>query len=131
MPWPRPRRIDSRDARWKPPVAAGRSIGTGTSRGYPAAVRSGVGWRTTQTRNRAGPAEEADRQQWVNGRVARSLHYPYAHFFYPTSVTPTSLPAFDDPGLLGTISTLTPDELDRLDFGVLGFDEQALVRIYS
>jgi len=58
-----------------------------------------------------------------------TIHTPT--FFYPTSVTPTSLPAFDDPGLLGNIATLTPDEVDRLDFGVLGFDEQALVRIYS
>jgi photoactive yellow protein len=46
-------------------------------------------------------------------------------------VTPTSSPAFGDPGLHDALSRLSDDNLDRLDFGVIAFDAQHIVRRYN
>lgn len=46
-------------------------------------------------------------------------------------MTQTFLPAFDDPTLTNIISNLTAEALDRLNFGVIGFDDQEVVRVYN
>ena len=39
--------------------------------------------------------------------------------------------SFTTPGLHGPLSQLTPEQLDRLDFGVIGFDADTRVRKYN
>lgn len=39
--------------------------------------------------------------------------------------------AFDEPALLGRLDPLLEAELDGLDFGVIGFDAQGIVRRYN
>jgi photoactive yellow protein len=39
--------------------------------------------------------------------------------------------AFDEPALLSNLNSLTESELDRLDFGVIGFDASGVVRRYN
>jgi photoactive yellow protein len=39
--------------------------------------------------------------------------------------------SFDTPGLLGHLCQLTPEEFDRLDFGVIGFDGDTIVNRYN
>jgi photoactive yellow protein len=46
-------------------------------------------------------------------------------------VTTAIAPAFDEPGLLDNLDALSESELDRLDFGVIGFDAQGVVRRYN
>lgn len=46
-------------------------------------------------------------------------------------MTTAIAPAFDEPGLLGNLDALSESELDRLDFGVIGFDAQGVVRRYN
>lgn len=43
----------------------------------------------------------------------------------------TSAFAFDDPALLRRLDPLLENELDRLDFGVIGFDGEGIVRRYN
>ncbi len=45
-----------------------------------------------------------------------------------TVLSPT---AFDHPDLAARLATLTLDELDALDFGVIGFDTESIVRQYN
>lgn len=49
---------------------------------------------------------------------------------FATMIT-TTLPEFDTPTLGARIDELTPDELDALDFGVIGFDAATLVKAYN
>jgi photoactive yellow protein len=39
--------------------------------------------------------------------------------------------AFEKSGLLSNLNTLSEDELDQLDFGVIGFDADGVVRRYN
>ena len=43
----------------------------------------------------------------------------------------TRLSAFDEPALAATLDAMEPAELDRLDFGVIGFDRATVVRAYN
>jgi photoactive yellow protein len=43
----------------------------------------------------------------------------------------TQAPAFDAPGLVGRLDTLADAALDDLDFGVIGFDAEGVVRRYN
>ena len=43
----------------------------------------------------------------------------------------TPAPAFNEPDLLGRLSSLSDPELDTLDFGVIGFDADGIVRRYN
>lgn len=43
----------------------------------------------------------------------------------------TQPPAFDEPSLLSTLASLSDAELDSLDFGVIGFDAEGVVRRYN
>jgi photoactive yellow protein len=43
----------------------------------------------------------------------------------------TQLLAFDEPALLQRLDPLTEAEIDGLDFGVIGFDAQGIVRRYN
>ncbi len=38
---------------------------------------------------------------------------------------------FDQPDLPALIGTLSPEELDELDFGVIGIDDAGVVRLYN
>jgi photoactive yellow protein len=38
---------------------------------------------------------------------------------------------FDQPDLPALIGTLSPEELDELDFGVIGIDDEGVVRLYN
>lgn len=40
-------------------------------------------------------------------------------------------PVFDEPGLLSNLDALSESELNGLDFGVIGFDAQGVVRRYN
>ena len=42
-----------------------------------------------------------------------------------------SLPAFEEPRIDSHLDDLAPDELDRLPFGVIGFDAKTHVRVYN
>ena len=46
-------------------------------------------------------------------------------------MTSTPVPAFDAPDLLGTLASLPDPALDDLDFGVIGFDADGIVRRYN
>lgn len=39
--------------------------------------------------------------------------------------------AFEDPALLRSLNALSDAELDNLDFGVIGFDDEGIVRRYN
>ena len=39
--------------------------------------------------------------------------------------------AFDDAQVLATLTAASDDELDLLDFGVIGFDVEGVVRAYN
>jgi len=43
----------------------------------------------------------------------------------------SSNPSFDDSGLLRRLDAMSDAELDTLDFGVIGFDAERVVRRYS
>ena len=46
-------------------------------------------------------------------------------------MTITIAPAFDESGLLNHLSALLDNELDQLDFGVIGFDAKGVVCLYN
>ena len=46
-------------------------------------------------------------------------------------MTPTLSLSFDDPALSSTLARCTDSELDALDFGVIGFDAEGVVRAYN
>lgn len=39
--------------------------------------------------------------------------------------------SFDDPQLLPALTGASDDDLDRLDFGLIGFDAEGVVRLYN
>ena len=43
----------------------------------------------------------------------------------------SNTPTFDTPRLAEAVEALTPEEIDRLPFGVIGLDPSGVVRIYS
>ena len=49
----------------------------------------------------------------------------------PAMMITTTLPRFDAPTLGARIDELMSDELDALDFGVIGFDAATLVKAYN
>jgi photoactive yellow protein len=46
-------------------------------------------------------------------------------------MTEKCLPRFDAPELGATLATMSEADLDGLDFGVIGFDDEALVTLYN
>jgi photoactive yellow protein len=43
----------------------------------------------------------------------------------------TSTLTFDDRGLADSLASASADQIDQLDFGVIGFDADTIVRIYN
>ena len=43
----------------------------------------------------------------------------------------TATPTFDAPGLAGLLDACSPEALDALDFGVIAFDAETIVRRYN
>lgn len=60
-------------------------------------------------------------------RVAQTVHNPNTDYAMST-ISPLE---FGQPDIAARLDQLTAEELDALEFGVIGFDDQTIVRAYN